>query len=183
MNKATIDNNTMNPSSIIERYTLYRNVIVSIILTALVSYSLFTVDLEISAVDGKEFIRCGLSFCKRFDIFFHYKFSSMIAAILVSFNILPMTLFVFGQLDASIISIIFSPVIWLLVLIHGDIISMDHYLMGIDTHVSHGPARNIIMGISCILSAYGILEAIGLQHVYKMIAEKKNEQHEAMKQV
>ena len=178
-------NTTNGPANVLERYALYRNVVISIILTILVSYSLFTVDLEISTIDNKEFIRCGLSFCKRFEIsgFFHHKFSSMIAAVLIGFNILPMTLFVFEQMNASIISIIFSPIVWLLVLIRGDIISMDHYLMGIDTHVTHGPARNIIMGVSFLLSVYGVLETIGLHYIRRMMAEKKIEQDNAIKQV
>lgn len=161
--------------SAVQSYILYRNVLVSIILLGLVSYTLFTVDLEISTVDNKEFIRCGLNICQRFEKFIHYKFSVSLVLFLILFAMAPMILYIAGQDSISIHLVLFTPIIWIAVLIRSDIISMDHYLMGIDTKVFHGPARNIIMGITFVISAYSLIEIAGLYFIEKMKTEKKIE--------
>lgn len=107
----------------------------------------------------------------------------MIASFLVLFAMTPMLLFIMGFDTLSIYSIIFTPIVWIIVLIRGDIISMDHYLMGIDTKVAHGPARNIIMAITFVLSLYGLIEIVGIHFIEKMKTEKKNEQEIFVKQL
>lgn len=161
-------------NEIINKYVLFRNVIITMILLTLCMYTLFTVDLEISELDDKEFIRCGLAICKRFDKYTHSKVPYVLSAFLLAATMSPMLCYIAGYDLASILVLLFTPIIYIPVFVRGDIISMDDYIMGINTQREHGPARMIIFGITILAMFVGVLEIGGYIYLKHYFMAKKS---------
>lgn len=148
---------------IIARYLLLRNLIFTNISLCVMIYFMFSPNLEGSSVAGKQFISCGINYCRRVSDYVHSAKSWSLNIFLVISCIIPVITSCFtGRIKViyPMISPIMVSIASIGIYILGNDIVTNTNLMGPDTDRYHGIDRKILWAVTSMPIVLVIVEIL-----------------------